>query len=396
MPYRTPEIEINPKTLEWARTTAGFSYDDIARYLDISSAEVIAWEKSTQPIYLRVSQLENLSSYLKRPLAAFLLSEPPIEPKLPQDFRRPHHQTVPLSSSLRFAIRRARRLQRIAREMLEEMDISPFSDIPKTSLQHKPEVVAKEQREIFNISVTEQFRWRDQWQAFRKWRDVLEKYKLLTFQSDFPREEAQGFSLSENHPYVIIVSSEDPPTARCFTLFHELGHLLLRQGGICLTDLDFPHISDASAKIENWCHRFAESFLIDEDALRERHEVSAIVREEDNYLQSLENLAHIFKVSQAVVLFRIWHIQLISEDRFWYEYNNYLKTMQEKKKAKKEEGKEGRGPSPSTKTVQERGRFLTRTILEALDRQILNYTEVADYLGVRLQHLDKVRQIAYG
>jgi len=396
VPYKTPEIEVNPVTLEWARTSAGFSYEDIARCLGVATIEVTTWARTTQPISLRVRQLEDLADCLRRPLAAFLLATPPSEPKLPQDFRRSHHQNIPLSSDLRFAIRRARRLQRIAREILEEMDLPSLSNLPQASLQQKPEIIAKELRELFGITVKDQIGWRDQYQALKKWRDMLEKHSVLTFQSDFPRTEAQGFSLSENNPYAVIVSSQDPPTARCFTLFHELGHLLLREGGICLTDLDYPHVSDLSAKIEDWCHQFAEALLIDEDTLRAAPEISTIVKQEGDYLQSLKALAHVFKVSQAVILFRMWHCHLISETRFWHEYNNYLDSLEDFQAKVKEKGKEKKGgPSPSRKAVQERGRFLTRTILDALDRQIIGYTEVADYLGVRLQHLDKIRQIAH-
>jgi len=396
VPRKTPDIEVSPGTLEWARASAGFTYDDIARCLGITATEVVAWTRTDRPVRLRTRQLEQLADCLRRPLAAFLLATPPSEPKLPQDFRRPDCQSTPLSSDLKFAIRRARRLQRIAREMLVEMEMPSFSKLPRASLQQEPEIIAKEQRESFGISVKDQIGWRDPYQALKRWRDTLERHTVLTFQSDFPRREAQGFSLSESHPYAIIVSSQDPPTARCFTLFHELGHLLLSEGGICLTDLDYPHVSDVSARTENWCHRFAEAFLIDAETLCARPEVLMIVRQEADYLQSLKDLARVFKVSQAAILFRMRHCQLISEKRFWHEYKNYLNGVQDfPRRIKEKDKKKGGGPSPSTRAVQERGRLLTRTVLDALDRQIIGYTEVADYLGVRLQHLDRIRQIAH-
>ena len=61
----------------------------------------------------------------------------------------------------------------------------------------------------------------------------LETHNILVFQGDFEREEAQGFSISSQQPYAIILSSGDYPNARSFTLFHELGHLLLSEG--CLS-----------------------------------------------------------------------------------------------------------------------------------------------------------------
>ncbi|MBM3141600.1 MAG: ImmA/IrrE family metallo-endopeptidase [Chloroflexi bacterium] len=395
MPRKTPEIAISPAVLEWARISAGFSYDDVARRLGISIEKILTWGKEHEPVHLRVRQLEDLAHYFKRPMAALLLLEPPDEPNPPRDFRRAVHRDAPLSPSIRLAIRRARRLQRVTCEVMEEMELSPFSDIPQINVQQQPEMVAKAQREACGISVKEQLEWRSHYEAFRRWREVLEARKILTFQGDFPREEAQGFSLSEGHPYVIMVSSDDPPTARCFTLFHELGHLLLRQGGVCVTELAYSQPLDDLAETESWCHQFAEAFLIDGDVLRSKKETEAIIRRQPNYQQSIRSLAFSFKVSPAVLLFRLWHSELISEDRFWAEFTRLQKTAQAEAERRKPKKQGKGGPSPAQKCIQERGRFLTRLIVEALDRQILGYTEAADYLGIRLKHLDKVRQSAH-
>jgi len=396
MPRRTPEIPISPAVLEWARETAGFTHDEVSHHLGVAREQVEGWEKEAGQVYLRVRQLEDLAHYYKRPLAALLLTERPDEPKPPQDFRRPLQRDKPFSHSLRLAIRRAKRLQRVAREMMEAMELSPVSDIPQVNLQQQPEIVAKAQRKAFGITTKEQLGWRNSGHAFRCWREVLEARSVLVFQSDFPREEAQGFSLSDDHPYAIMVSSADFLTARCFTLFHELAHLLLRQGGVCITEVPYSQISNNLAKTENWCHRFAEAFLIDEEVLRDRDETQAVIRSEPGYEEALKRLAFSFKVSQAVVLFRFWHSELISEGRFSTEYAKLQRVAQiEAEQIKKK--RHGKGwPSPAQQVVQERGRLLPRLVLEALDRQMLGYTEAVDYLGVRLKHLDKIRQEAYG
>jgi Zn-dependent peptidase ImmA (M78 family) len=85
--------------------------------------------------------------------------------------------------------------------------------------------------------------------------------KYISFQGDFTRDEAQGFSISDEQPFIIILSIEDHPHARNFTLFHELGHLLLRDPGICKTEPIHSLRKTSITKTEDWCHRFAESFL---------------------------------------------------------------------------------------------------------------------------------------
>ena len=390
MPHRTTDITVSPAVLKWARVSSGYSHEDVARYLEIQPELILSWEKETEPATLRISQLSDLSHYYKRPMAALLLSEPPQEPDLPKDFRRAFQHLTTYSPELRLAIRRSRRLRRIARELLESIDLPAKSNIKTVDLKQEPEVIARELRRAFDVSDKEQWSWGDQWQAYRHWRELVESLNIFVFQSEFPREEAQGFSLSDSYPYVIMISSKDSPTARCFTLFHELAHLLLEEGGVCITDIAYHRINNEFAGTEDWCHRFAEAFLINRDALSHSSEIFEIVEQVPDYEQALRLLAFRFKVSQSVMLFRLWHCDFISKARFRLEY---MKLRESMKIAKFKAAKRGAGwQPPAQRAVQERGKHLSRLVLDALDRKVLGFTEAADYLGIRTKHLDKVRE----
>jgi Zn-dependent peptidase ImmA (M78 family)/DNA-binding XRE family transcriptional regulator len=393
MPYKTPELTISPAVLEWARKTAGYDQEDIAKRLGISREIIEIWEKGSAEVPLRVTQLENLAHFLKRPLATFLLADPPPEPTLPHDFRRAAGKPGPFSPEFRLALRRARRLKAVAGELMDNMEIPKASKVPTERLSDNPSTVGKKLREEFSISTNEQLEWSNPWMALRCWRQALESRNILVFQGDFSRQEAQGFSLSDDYPYAIILASEDHPYARSFTLFHELGHLLLREGGICITDLAYPTGDSAITRTEDWCHRFAESFLIDEGSLYSKEETQSIIGMKSGYEHELSKLASQFKVSRAVILFRLWHDKSIPDPQFWSMYSLLRQTF--KPKSKPEKGKKG-GLPPAQKTIHERGRFLSRLVLEALDRNILGYTDAADYLGVRPQHFEKIRLAAYG
>ncbi|MFA5077954.1 MAG: ImmA/IrrE family metallo-endopeptidase [Dehalococcoidia bacterium] len=395
MPRKTPVVAVNPTVLEWARRASGFSQNDVARHLGLTSSQITMWNTNVPHVYLRVRQLQELADYFKRPLASLLLEKPPADLKLPHDYRRARAEYSALSPDLMLSIRRARRYQRIARELMDSAELSVTPMIPKVSINQKPEDVAYKQRKIFGINEREQFGWRDSRVAYRRWREMLETHNILVFQNDFLRDEAQGFSLSDNLPYVIMVSYKDSVNARCFTLFHELAHLLLNEGGLCITETAYAHRHDHSSDIENWCNRFAESFLVSESSLITRLETSAIINKEPGYEYSLRRLALVYKVSQSVILFRLWHTNLISEERFWDEFSIVQESLKEdaSKEVKKEEQ---RGPSPAVMSVQNRGKFLTNLIIQSLDRQILGYSEAIDYLGIRLKHLDKVRMIVRG
>ena len=386
MPYKTPELTISPTVLEWARKTAGYAQGDIASRLGVSTELVEIWEKGSAQVPLRVTQLEDLAHFLKRPLATFLLADPPPEPTPPQDFRRAGGQPSPLSPEFRLVLRRGRRLQAVARELMENLGISKTSMVPTTQLSDNPATVGKELRKDFGISTSEQLEWRNPWIALRCWQQALESRNILVFQGDFRREEAQGFSLSDEHPYAIILASEDHPYARSFTLFHELGHLLLREGGVCITDLAYPVSTSTITRTEDWCHRFAEAFLIDEGTLNSKEETQSIIRMQPGYEHELSRLASQFKVSRAVILFRLWHDKSMPDSQFWSMYSGLQQTPKAKRKPEKE--RKG-GLPPAQKAIRERGRFLSRLVLEALDRNMVGYTEAVDYLGVRPQHFEK-------
>jgi Zn-dependent peptidase ImmA (M78 family)/DNA-binding XRE family transcriptional regulator len=392
MPYKTPKLTISPTVLRWARKTSGYAPEDIAKRLGVSKETIEEWETSQAHVSLRVTQLENLAHFLKRPLATFLLANPPLEPALPRDFRRAAGKPSPPSPEFRLALRRARRLKTIAGELLDEMEMSKASKIPTERLSDNPSTVGKKLREEFNISTKEQLEWSNPWMALRCWRQALESRNILVFQGDFNRDEAQGFSLSDEYPYAIILTSEDHPYSRSFTLFHELGHLLLKEGGICITDSAYPINDSTVTEAEDWCHRFAESFLIDRDLLYSKEETKSIIGMKPGYEYDLSKVASQFKVSRAVILFRLWHDKSIQDPQFWSMYSLLQQTFKPKPKQKEE--RKG-GLPPAKKTIHERGRFFSRLVLEALDRNILGYTDAADYLGARPQHFEKIRLAAY-
>ena len=392
MPYKTPELAVSSSVVKWAISTAGYKPYDVVERLDISRELIQAWEKESEHIHLRVTQLEDLAHFLKRPLATFLLEKPPLEPAPPKDFRRAAGKSRPLSPDLRLMIRRSRRLQRVARELMESMGMSTTSEIPTAELRDEPKLVGKELRRSFGISTQEQIEWRSPWEALRKWRDALEKRNILVFQGGFTREEAQGFSNSDEHPFTIILSIEDHPHARNFTLFHELGHLLLGDPGVCKTELIYPVSKTRINRTENWCHRFAESFLIDDETLYSKESTQYIIRMDPDYEAELNKLSMQFKVSRAVILFRLLHDEKISDSSF---QSMYLK-LQQLPRPKRREKKTKWGPPPDQRALNERGGFLSRLVLESLDRNILGYADTADYLGVRPRHFDKIRLVAYG
>lgn len=392
MPSRTVDIVVSPGILKWARETAGYSPEDVAKRFKLSRDQVASWE--AEPARISLSRIEDLARYYKRPTAAFLLTDAPEPPPAPKDFRRPAHQQVPFSPELRLAIRRAYRLQRIFRETLVGMDRSPVSVVAQANMDEDAEGVAREQRSLTQISFDEQRSWEHPTEAFRRWREAVESKTIPVFQGEFRRTEAQGFSLTNVSPFTIVVSGKDAPTARSFTLFHEFAHLLLRDGGICQTEEAVPPNGAMGAKVEEWCDRFAEAFLVDADDLGRRTDTELFAHSISDYEGALRRLAKTFSVSQQVVLFRFWHLGFIDQSRFWSEFRRVEDEARLAAAGSEKRPKQKGGPPPSEKAVWERGPLFARTVLDAFDREIVSGIEAIDYLGVRLKHFDKVRKAA--
>ena len=109
MAVKSPGIRLNPGVLRWARETAGVSLQDLARRLNPGEETIAKWETGEKTVTVRT--LRDVARFLKRPLAVFLLPEPPPELPVPPDFRTlPKDSLAPLSKKTRLVIRRALRL----------------------------------------------------------------------------------------------------------------------------------------------------------------------------------------------------------------------------------------------------------------------------------------------
>lgn len=384
MPRKTLEVSINPAVLQWARESSGLSIADIAKRVRTSTETVAKWESGERKPTLRA--LKELAVFLKRPLAAFFLPEPPLEPPLPKDFRvLPGQESLPLSEETRLAIREARRLQGVAAELMREMGIDPTAKIGRTHLQTDPEVVATKEREKLDINLEEQFSWASSHMAFRAWRRAIEEMNVLVFQMRIPLDEARGFSLVDGGPPVIVVNIADSINARIFTLFHEYAHLLLGTAGVCLPEATF---ADEEA-VERFCNHFSGALLVPRDALLEDEEIRALTRSLSISDLQLEQVAARFRVSKQVIWRRLQVLGAIPLKR----YRAKLKQWEEQESQKPYRKKLAFGVHPAKRSILQKGPLFTSLVLEAKNLEIITYSDVSDHLSIKVKHLDQVRSL---
>ena len=378
-------VDVSPRVMKWARESAGISAADAARRAKRSVDTVEKWESGDKAPTLQT--LETLSAFYKRPLAAFFLPEPPAEPAAPRDFRvLPGPQGRALSSETLLAIREARRVQGLASELREGCGLEGISDLDQSSPSANPETLAARQRRELAVGIDEQFAWQTSGRALREWRAAVERLNVLVMQFRMPMEEARGFSLPGPVP-LIVVNSRDAINGRIFTLFHEYAHLLIGSSAICL-----PHQAwNASGHIgayERFCNAFAGSLLVPQRALVNDPDVASMASYPTVCDERLARIASRFKVSQAVILHRLRQLKIVARSACEAKLGE-LDSQQGQRKQRKPTG----GRPQAERCLEQRGPGFVRLVLEAKARGEITFRDVADYLSMRLKHLDRLQSL---
>jgi len=377
-------IKIEPEVFRWLRKSSGYTQEELSKKSRVSLNVLSLVEEGKKG--LTFTQIKKLARIIKRPTTAFLLSKPPEELPLPRDFRRVFVEEIEegkFSKDTLLAIRRARRFQDTAGELMVPLGMTAEPRINKISLDDNPNPFKIAQKERINshIQIDEQCAWRDSYEAFKKWREFIESKNILVFQIKMPIDDARGFSLIKKEPYVIVINSSDSIEARIFTLFHEYAHILVDKAGICIPEAKVIRKDSFDFKVEWWCNSFAAEFLLPLSYVREHHTLF-----EDT--TKLGKLSRKLKISKSAILTRSYYTNLISHD----EYNRIIENFRRKKLEKLEE-KKGGWITPDKKCLREKGEKYVSTIFDATNKNLISYNTALDYLGIKLKYLDRVQEL---
>lgn len=372
---QTIKIQVNPNVLLWARKEAGYKEEAIAGKLHIAPDRYIKWETTGKEIPLGI--LKAIANHYKRQLAVFLLPSPPPELKKPKDFRNLAISKGELSPETLLAMRRAHKYLELTKDILGEQYLTA-----QYNWQKEIETFAKQEKKIhantitdwlrgkLKITIDEQQTFRGYDDAFRKWRNSIEReLGIYVFQFPLPEKELDGFCYAlENPPYAIVINSNTAKPRKIFTLFHELAHIFKYQSGICL-----PNIASEKQDVEFKCNEFAGKFLIPDTS----------VFPIDN-LKDLTEMAKRFKVSREVYLRRNFERKFIKEREFF----GFLKNLKEQPPATKKVSKEIK-IARTVLSKSTRGEKFYNLILEAVYTNKIDYTTASDVLGLNFNHIAK-------
>ncbi|HTE86869.1 MAG TPA: ImmA/IrrE family metallo-endopeptidase [Dehalococcoidia bacterium] len=263
-------------------------------------------------------------------------------------------------------------------ELLEEdARLFPTAEIPRATLDEEPERIGERERLTFGVTWEQQWRWRPN-DSFRHWRSVLQQLGILVIVKRMPWEKCRGVSLYDQGLVpTIVINSEDADNARSFTLFHEYGHLLLREPGKCI-----PSPASDALQVEKWANRFAAAFLILASDLR-----AYIARRppggdlNDLTLQEIRRMATDFRVSRYVMARRLEELSFSN----FYQRSKAALYAFDKRPAPSRKG--GGAPSPEVSKVAELGSGTSMVIVNAVRNQLIDRTEAADALDLKVSQL---------
>jgi Zn-dependent peptidase ImmA (M78 family)/transcriptional regulator with XRE-family HTH domain len=386
MPGRTPIVPAAPEVLRWARQSIDLKESIAAKRLGVNEERLRGWESGeTSPT---LAQLRKMSDVYRRPLMVLFLDEPPDDFDALRDFRRlPDAEEAVWSPQLHAEFRRALAQREAALELAEDLgyEVPSFPQV-SVGTNDDPEDVGARIRSLLGVSVDEQEAWAgERYAALRAWVTAAEDVGTLVMHTNrIELSEMRGFSISEFPLPVIAINGSDATSGRIFTLLHEFAHLLIREaGGLC--DLHSAG-SRPVDRVEVLCNRLAAATLVPRDALLSDRIVADQESQDDWTDEQIATVARRFAVSQETIVRRLLTFGLVSESFYLAKRDKYEREYAEQRKAR----------SPGGDYVRTRLRDLGRSyvtlVLDAFDQDAITASDVADHLGLKLDHLPRLTE----
>ncbi len=363
-------IDVNPQILKWAREEAGYDINEITTSLGVDHASYKEWENNGTKVPF--SLLKEMSKKFKRQVAVFFLRAVPKKVKKPKDFRNLALETGADSKEIALAIRRANWYTNLLQEIngigyyqkkyswLNEYDDKLDG---KDSIDN--DKIAMWIRNRIGTSLELQMKSPTQNQIYKIWRKSIEgNLGISVFQFKMPSDEIQGFSLTDEYPFCITINNNNAMTARIFTVFHELGHILKHQSGMC-----YPEKLEENQQFEFECNSFAGKLLIPAESVVQTDSAEEIFE----YAKQL-------KVSSETYLRRLYGMGYLPDKQF------YILLAEIRSKIVKTDRPFVR-LTPLQKSLNSRGNHLFDSVVDAARNNKISFSLASDVLGIRLNHL---------
>lgn len=373
-------INVSPEVLEWARVSIALSRNQATEKTKINARRLMQLETGQQQPTL--DELKLLSKTYKRTIATLLLQNPPKEKPLPKDRRTIDSENIgDFHEKTIMAIRKARALTQLFVELKQEMNM----EFPEFKLHafvsENPQDVASKVRRILSLNEVREFTNINF--ALDSYIEKVESLGVAVYQLSLTQDGLRGFSITDDIvPIIGIKRGGEQAHSKTFTLFHELGHILLKEGGLC-------DLSDkTNVKIEKWCNAFSAEILIPNSEFLQMEIVVDYQRQNQKswVKKDLIELANYFHVGPLAILRSLLENGLTTKAFYSEKHEAWNKPQFGRSK-----NPEGR--NIAKETIKEKGRAYIGLAFTAFDQNRINTKDLSDFLGVKLSYIPKTRQL---
>ena len=366
---RATYIPITGSVLRWAIDESGLSDSEFAQRVRTESDRIQDWiDGHAQPTKTQFSAIVRT---LKRPSAAFFLPEPPQHLNVPLPLRHSvGARNRELNAQELREIRWARRLQQLVAHLRAE-DAPDIPQLLRFTPSNPPSRAARILRNRLDVPLARQTQWPTPSAAFSGWREAVEDTGVLVLLLQLGPDAIRGFALWNDAAPLVAVNTTFIPQARAFTLFHEIGHLLLRQDAASDEHIGRSARLATGYTAERWCERTAAAVLLPAPAVRAA--VPTGVSEDEAY-EHARRLASRFKVSVRAAAIRLTELGLASNDL----YALVVSRSGQLDRPKRSGG--GGGRSGAQARIAQVGRSAARRIVQAVDANRISERDARDVL----------------
>lgn len=377
----TFHIRTNHAVLSWAREAIVLSKNKAAERIKISVKRLDQLENGVK--FPSMMELKKMSKIYKRSIATLLLKNPPKEKPLPKDRRTVNSDEIGVfNEKTIIAVRKARAFVYSLAELKKEFNLPLIPFDYNAKLWDNPQEIAQKLRKEWNFSELKDVESANE--ALDIYISHLESLGVAVFQLSLTQDKLRGFSIvDELIPVIVLKRGGEQATVKNFTLFHELGHILLNEGGLC--DITF---SPESQEIEKWCNAFAAEILVPSDELLKIENV--IKHSRDNILvwqnKELVDIASYFHVGPLVILRRLLENNLTTSD--FYEKRHIAWNKPTFGRSKTPEGR-----NIPKETIKEKGYNYLSLAFSAYDKNKIDLKDLSDFVGVKLSYIPRTRQL---
>jgi Zn-dependent peptidase ImmA (M78 family) len=373
-------IAVNYEVLVWARETIVMTRKSASEKTGISLNRLVQLEQGEK--FPSLVEIREFSKAYKRTIATLLLSNPPKEKPLPKDRRTINSTDVGnFHEKTIMAIRKARSLVSSLIELKQDAGIAIPRFQYRATMQDNPAMLANKLREELNLGEIRQFENINS--ALEAYIEKVESLGVAVFQLSLTQDNLRGFSIvDEIMPIIGMKGGGEPSTAKTFTLFHELAHILLNDGGLC--DLS----EKTNQQIEKWCNAFAAEILVPtSELLRMDIVIEKHLKKDKIWSKTdLVKLGNHFHVGPLTILRR-----LLDNKRTTPQYYNNRHEAWNKPQFGRSKNPEGR--NIAKETIKEKGKTYISLAFSAFDQNRIDIKDLSDFLGVNFSYITKTRQL---